>query len=196
MEKRRLSKNLVFTALFAAISAVSGFIAVPIPGTPIPIVLQNMMVVLSGMLLGPLLGTASTVLFIVSGLLGLPVLSGGTGGFAKLMGPTGGFIIGYAFSSLAAGLVAGRPTVGKKISVVRTVIAAVLGFFIMYVPGVLHFMRSLDKTFSETMALCVLPYLPGDAVKTVLCVILAKALRPSVASFVFGDDIGERDGGR
>jgi len=196
MEKRRLSKNLVFTALFAAISAVSGFIAVPIPGTPIPIVLQNMMVVLSGMLLGPLLGTASTVLFIVSGLLGLPVLSGGTGGFAKLMGPTGGFIIGYAFSSLAAGLVAGRPTMGKRISVVRTVIAAVLGFFIMYVPGVLHFMRSLDKTFSETMALCVLPYLPGDAVKTVLCVILAKALRPSVASFVFGDDIGEKDGGR
>lgn len=196
MEKRRLSKNLVFTALFAAISAVSGFIAVPIPGTPIPIVLQNMMVVLSGMLLGPLLGTASTVLFIVSGLLGLPVLSGGTGGFAKLMGPTGGFIIGYAFSSLAAGLVAGRPTMGKRISVVRTVIAAVLGFFIMYVPGVLHFMRSLDKTFSETMALCVLPYLPGDAVKTVLCVILAKALRPSVASFVFGDDIGEKDGDR
>ena len=196
MEKRRLSKNLVFTALFAAISAVSGFIAVPIPGTPIPIVLQNMMVVLSGMLLGPLLGTASTVLFIVSGLLGLPVLSGGTGGFAKLMGPTGGFIIGYAFSSLAAGLVAGRPTMGKRISVVRTVIAAVLGFFIMYVPGVLHFMKSLDKTFSETLALCVLPYLPGDAVKTVLCVILAKALRPSVASFVFGDDIGEKDGDR
>lgn len=196
MEKRRLSKNLVFTALFAAISAVSGFIAVPIPGTPIPIVLQNMMVVLSGMLLGPLLGTASTVLFIVSGLLGLPVLSGGTGGFAKLMGPTGGFIIGYAFSSLASGLVAGRPAVGKKISIVRTIIAAVLGFFIMYVPGVLHFMRSLDKTFSETMALCVLPYLPGDAVKTVLCVILAKALRPSVASFVFGDDIGEKDGDR
>ena len=196
MEKRRLSKNLVFTALFAAISAVSGFIAVPIPGTPIPIVLQNMMVVLSGMLLGPLLGTASTVLFIVSGLLGLPVLSGGTGGFAKLMGPTGGFIIGYAFSSLASGLVAGRPAVGKKISIVRTIIVAVLGFLIMYVPGVLHFMRSLDKTFSETMALCVLPYLPGDAVKTVLCVILAKALRPSVASFVFGDDIGEKDGGR
>ena len=196
MEKRRLSKNLVFTALFAAISAVSGFIAVPIPGTPIPIVLQNMMVVLSGMLLGPLLGTASTVLFIVSGLLGLPVLSGGTGGFAKLMGPTGGFIIGYAFSSLASGLVAGRPAVGKKITIVRTVIAAVLGFFIMYVPGVLHFMRSLDKTFSETMALCVLPYLPGDAVKAVLCVILAKALRPSVASFVFGDDIGEKDGDR
>ena len=196
MEKRRLSKNLVFTALFAAISAVSGFIAVPIPGTPIPIVLQNMMVVLSGMLLGPLLGTASTVLFIVAGLLGLPVLSGGTGGFAKLMGPTGGFIIGYAFSSLAAGLVVGRPAVGKKISLVWTIIAAVLGFSIMYVPGVIHFMRSLDKTFSETLALCVLPYLPGDAIKTVLCVILARTLRPSVASFVFGDVFEEKDAAR
>ena len=193
MEKKSLSKNIVFTALFAAISAVSGFIAVPIPGTPVPIVLQNMMVVLSGMLLGPLLGTASSMLFIVSGLLGLPVLSGGTGGFAKLMGPTGGFIIGYVFSSLASGLVAGRPAVGKRISLVRIIVAAVLGFAVMYVPGVLHFMRSLDKTFGETLALCVLPYLPGDAVKTILCIILAKSLRNSVASFVFGDDYEEKD---
>ena len=193
MEKKNLSKNIVFTALFAAISAVSGFIAVPIPGTPVPIVLQNMMVVLSGMLLGPLLGTASSMLFIVSGLLGLPVLSGGTGGFAKLMGPTGGFIIGYVFSSLASGLVAGRPAVGKRISLVRIIVAAVLGFAVMYVPGVLHFMRSLDKTFGETLALCVLPYLPGDAVKIILCIILTKTLRNSVASFVFGDDYEEKD---
>ena len=82
-------KVMVFTALFAALSAACAFIAIPLPGTPIPIVLQNMMVVLSGMLLGPVMGTASTLLFIAAGLLGLPILSGGTGGIAKLMGPTG-----------------------------------------------------------------------------------------------------------
>lgn len=189
--KKSTTKSIVFTALFAALTAACGFIAIPLPGTPIPIVLQNMLVVLSGMILGPLLGTASTVLFIIAGLLGLPVLSGGTGGLAKLMGPTGGFIIGYAFSSLASGLVLGRPRLGQKRSFVLIIIAALLGFIIMYIPGVIHFMRSLDKTFKETMALCVIPYLPGDAIKMVLCIVLAKPLRKTVASFVFDDDFEE-----
>ena len=184
---------MVFTALFASVTAVCGFIAIPVPGTPIPIVLQNMMTVLSGMFLGPVLGTASTVLFLVVGILGLPVFSGGTGGIAKLMGPTGGFLIGYAIASLIAGLVAGRPQMGKKTLLARLIVAAVLGFVVMYIPGVIHFMRSLGKTFSETMALCVIPYIPGDVVKTVLCIILARTLRSSVASFVFGDGLDGKD---
>ena len=186
-------KAMVFTALFAALSAACAFIAIPLPGTPIPIVIQNMMVVLSGMLLGPVLGTASTVLFIVAGLLGLPVLSGGTGGIAKLMGPTGGFIIGYAISSLTSGLILGRPRQGRSKSIFAIITAALCGFLVMYIPGVIHFMRTMDKTFSQTMALCVLPYLPGDAVKLVICVILARPLRKAVASFVFGDDFTEEE---
>lgn len=191
--KKSTTKSIVFTALFAALTAACGFIAIPLPGTPIPIILQNMLVVLSGMVLGPLLGTASTVLFITAGLLGLPVLSGGTGGLAKLMGPTGGFIVGYAFSSLASGLVLGRPHIGQSRSFVRITAAALLGFVIMYIPGVIHFMRSLDKTFKETMALCVIPYLPGDAIKMVLCIVLAKPLRRTVSSFVFDEDFEEEN---
>ena len=100
-------KRIVFTALFAALTAACGFISIPVPGTPIPIVLQNMMVVLNGMLLGPFLGTAANLVFIFAGLLGLPVFNGGTGGIAKLMSPTGGFIIGYAISALLSGLSSG-----------------------------------------------------------------------------------------
>ena len=191
--RKSFTKSIVFTALFAALTAASGFIAIPLVGSPIPIVLQNMMVVLSGMILGPMLGTASTVLFIAAGLLGLPVLSGGTGGIAKLMGPTGGFIIGYAFSSLASGLVLGRPNLGQNRSLVRIIIASLLGFVLMYIPGVFHFMRSMDKTLKETMALCVLPYLPGDAIKMVLCIVLAKPLRKTVSAFVFDDDLKEEN---
>lgn len=188
MKKNSFSRNIVFVALFAAISAVSGFLAVPVPGTPVPIVLQNMMVVLSGMLLGPLLGTASTLLFVVAGLLGLPILSGGTGGFAKLMSPTGGFIVGYVISSLVAGLVMGRPVYGKKVSLIKTIGAAFLGFAVMYIPGVLHFMNIIEANLKETLMLCVIPYLPGDLLKLILCVLLSMTLRSSVASFVFGDD--------
>ena len=188
MKKENLSKSIVFVALFAAISAISGFLAVPVPGTPVPIVLQNMMVVLSGMLLGPVLGTFSTLLFVVAGLLGLPILSGGTGGFAKLMSPTGGFIVGYVISSLVAGLILGRPVYGKKVSIVKIIVAAFTGFVVMYIPGILHFMNIMDADLKESLMLCILPYLPGDLLKLILCVLLSVALRSSVASFVFGDD--------
>ena len=91
----KLSIMLIFVPLFAALIAVSGFIVFPLPGTPVPIVLQNMMPILASGLLGGLYGTASTALFLITGLLGLPVFSGGRGGLAHLLGPTGGFLIGY-----------------------------------------------------------------------------------------------------
>jgi len=189
--RKNIAKGMVFTALFAALSAASGFLSFPLPGTPIPIVLQNMMTVLSGLILGPGLGTASTAFFVTAGLLGLPVFNGGTGGLAKLMGPTGGFIIGYALASLTAGLVAGKPRTGRDIRLVRIILASLPAYVVMYIPGVIHFMRSLDKTFGETMAMCVLPYLPGDALKMVLGVLIARPLRRTVAQMVFGDEEGD-----
>ena len=186
--QRRTTKSIVFTALFAALTAACAFISIPVPGTPIPIVLQNLMVVLSGMLLGPLLGTVSTVVFILAGLLGIPVFSGGTGGFAKLMSPTGGFIIGYAISSLVSGLILGKPKLDGKKHVVRTILTALFGFAVMYIPGVLHFMNSMEKTLSETMILCVIPYLPGDLIKMVLCILISFPLRRSAAIYIFEDE--------
>ena len=166
------SKKIVFTALFAALTAVCGFISIPVPGTPIPIVLQNMLVVLTGLMLGPVWGVAATVLFLAAGALGLPVFSGGTGGFARLMGPTGGFLYGYALAT----------------PVIRLVLATVLGFVVMYIPGVLHFMRVMDKTFSQTMTLCVIPYIPGDIVKMVVAVLLSSKLRTAASSYIFKDN--------
>ena len=185
---RMTTRRIVFTALFAALTAACGFISIPVPGTPVPIVLQNLMVVLDGLLLGPLYGAGSVLLFMLAGIIGLPVFSGGTAGIARIMGPTGGFIIGYAVSALVAGLIAGRPVLGKKTSPVRISLASLCAFVVMYVPGVIHFMRTMDRTFSETMALCVLPYLPGDAIKIVLSVLICIPLRKTVAMFVFGED--------
>lgn len=182
------SKKIVFTALFAALTAVCGFISIPVPGTPIPIVLQNMLVVLTGLMLGPVWGVAATVLFLAAGALGLPVFSGGTGGFARLMGPTGGFLYGYALATLVAGLIAQRPKYGARTPVLRLVLATVLGFVVMYIPGVLHFMRVMDKTFSQTMTLCVVPYIPGDIVKMVVAVLLSSKLRTTASSYIFKDN--------
>ena len=183
-----VSKKIVFTALFAALIAVCGFISIPIPGTPIPIVLQNMLTVLTGLMLGPVWGTIATVLFLAAGALGLPIFSGGTGGFAKLMGPTGGFLYGYALATLIAGIIAQRPVYGKKTSLLRLILATVCGFVIMYIPGVLHFMRVMEKTFTQTMTLCVLPYIPGDIIKTIIAILLASKLRIVASWYIFTPD--------
>ncbi len=182
------SKKIVFTALFAALIAVCGFISIPVPGTPIPIVLQNMLTVLTGLMLGPVWGTIATVLFLVAGALGLPIFSGGTGGIARLMGPTGGFLFGYTIATLTSGIIAQRPIYGKKTSLIRLIVATVAGFVVMYIPGVIHFMRVMDKTFTQTMTLCVIPYIPGDIVKMVVAILLASKLRISASWYIFTPD--------
>ncbi len=183
-----ISKKIVFTALFAALIAVSGFISIPIPGTPIPIVLQNMLAVLTGLMLGPVWGTLSTALFFVAGLLGLPIFSGGTGGISRLMGPTGGFLYGYVLATLATGMIAQRPVYGKKTSLLRLILATVFGFVVMYIPGVIHFMLVMNKTFTQTLTLCVLPYIPGDLIKMVIAILLAAKLRISASWYIFTPD--------
>ena len=133
--------------------------------------------------------TCCTFIVVVAGILGLPVLSGGTGSFAKLMSPTGGFIVGYVIATLVAGLIMGRPVFEKKATLLRTIIAAFCGYVAMYIPGVLHFMNVMQTSLKETAMLCVLPYLPGDLLKITMSVLLSMTLRSSVASFVFGDEV-------
>lgn len=186
--KQKVSQKMIYVALFAALISVCGFISIPVVGTPVPIVLQNMLVVVTGLMLGPAWGSFATLLFLGAGALGLPIFSGGTGGIARFLGPTGGFLYGYALATLVSGLISQKPCYGKKTSVFRLVLATVLGFVVMYIPGVLHFMFSMNKTFSQTLALCVIPYIPGDVVKMVVAILLASKLRNTAATYIFGKD--------
>lgn len=177
--------NLVFVALFAALEAVTGFIAIPLPFSPVPIVLQNMMCVLTGLLMGSLYGSLSTLLFLVLGAIGLPIFSGGSGGFARFLGPTGGFLYGYLIATLVAGFIVGTPKLNKKTSVWKIILATFLAFVAMYIPGSIHFSLLLSKSFKETMTLCVLPYLPFDLLKAIFCVLIAMRLRKTMSLYVF-----------
>ncbi len=177
----------IFTALCAALIAAGAFIAIPAGPSMVPIVLQNMLAVLAGSLLGGLNGGLAALLFVFAGALGLPVFSGGRGGFAHLLGPTGGFLTGYIIAAFAAGFIAGRPSLSekksKRIVFVRICLATLAGFIILYVPGVLWFMYSRKASLGATMAACVIPFIPGDCIKMVLTVILSLKLRPLIARY-------------
>lgn len=195
------NKSILLTAiiaLFAAIICIGCFLRIPIG--VIPIVLQNVLCVMTGAILGSYLGGAPTALFLIAGLIGLPVYSGGTSGVAVWAGPTGGFLPGYLIGAIVAGFIAGRPSVAdKKInwkSVLRVTLGIIAGMVVLYIPGIIHFSKwalnagrvPAEKTaLAYTMGACVIPYIPGDILKTVIAIPVTLAVRPVLAQYLYSN---------
>ena len=194
-----MSKSILrttFIALFAAIICIGCFIKIPLG--VIPVVLQNMLCILCAVLLGGIWAGAPTALFLIAGLIGLPVYSGGSGGLAVWIGPTGGFLPGYLLGAVAAGFIAGRPRIEEKKltqkTVLRVSLAVLAGMIILYIPGVIRFSYwataagkiPQDKTaLTYTLAACIIPYIPGDILKIAVAVPVALKLRPVVALYLY-----------
>ena len=196
MKKRALFT--AFIALFTAIICAGCFMRIPLG--VVPVVLQNVLCILCGVLLGGFIGAAPTALFLLAGLTGLPVYSGGTGGLAVWLGPTGGFLPGYLLGALVAGLIAGKPSVMEKKTswklVLRLSLAIIAGMIVIYIPGVIRFSYCAvgagrvpsDKTsVAYAMAACVLPYIPGDIIKNIIAVPVALKLRPVAAQYLYSE---------
>jgi len=165
-------KMTVYASLFVALIAVGAFIAIPIG--PVPIVLQNMFVLLAGLLLGPVWGLACVAVYLIIGLAGLPVFAGGTSGLGKLFGPTGGYLLGYLpcvfiTASVSRGL-------GKKPAF--DILAMVLGSLIVYSAGVPWLKAVTGMSLEKAVMAGMVPFLIGDALKIMAAAFLAKTLRP------------------
>lgn len=197
--KNKLALKSVFAALFAAVICVGCFMKIPLGA--VPIVLQNALCILTGVLLGGIAGGLPTAIFLVAGLIGLPVYSGGSSGLAVWMGPTGGFLPGYLIGAVAAGIISGKPSVTeKKLSVkmvIRITVAIFAGMIILYIPGIIHFSRwalgagkvpAEKSVLAYTMGACVIPYLPGDLLKIIVCIPVALKVRPLIAHYLEEDN--------
>jgi biotin transport system substrate-specific component len=172
-----MAKNLrmtVYTALMAALMAAGAYIVIPVG--PVPIVLQNLFIMLAGLLLGPRWGTASVGLYLLAGAFGLPVFAGGSGGLAKFAGPTGGYLVGFLPAVCLIGLISRRH--GRR--AFWDVLAMVLGTAVIYALGATWLKVWTQLSFEKTLATGVLPFLIGDALKIAAAVPIARALRPVV----------------
>ncbi len=176
--------RLTLVALFAALTAAGAFVTVPVG--IVPIVLQNMFAMLSGLLLGPVMGALAVLLYLVAGALGAPVFAGGAGGLANFLAPSGGFLYGYLLAALVAGLVCGRPRPARKTAIWRIAIAAVAGMLIIYVPGVLQLKVLYAMSWKAAFFAGFVPFIPGDIFKTFAAVLVAPRLRGLI-----GDVIGK-----
>lgn len=166
--------TLVYCGAFVALIAICSWISIPMT---IPFTLQLFAICLATGLLGLKRGTITVVVYILLGLVGVPVFSGFKGGVGALMGPTGGYIIGFIFTALIVGSITAK--FGKSIPVLA--IAMVIGVLICYVFGTIWFVFVYTKTkeavsIMTALSWCVFPYLIPDAVKIALAVILTKRL--------------------
>lgn len=171
------TKDIALVAMFTALTAIGAFISFPVG--PVPITLQSLFVILSGMVLGPKLGALSQIVYIVLGLIGLPIFAGFTGGVQSIISPSFGFIIGFVFAAFIVGLIANSR---KEISHKKIWIASLAGTITVYAFGLPYMYYILNGVMGSGLSLiqifnmgCLL-FLPGDFIKFVIASIVGVKL--------------------
>jgi biotin transport system substrate-specific component len=173
MDRKQL-QLVVYASLMAALIAVGAYLQIPLPLGPVPLVLQNLFVLLSGLLLGSRWGLASVGIYLLVGAIGLPVFVGGKGGLAHFLGPTGGYLFGFAASAWIAGCLAER----RWNHTLKDTLAVVLGSLMIYLFGVPWLKVVTAMPWEKAVWVGMVPFLPGDAIKAAAAVLLARAIRP------------------
>ncbi len=171
--KRKSTKNLVMTGMFAAVLAVLSQISVPMP-SGVPVTLQTFAVALTGFVLGGNMGAIAVCIYVLIGALGAPVFSGFGAGLGVLFGKTGGFLIGFPFMALLCGLGLSMKGKGK-----RGLLAAA-GLLICHLFGTIQFSVLMGTSFFKSAMLVSVPYLGKDFLSVVLAYIVGAALRKAL----------------
>lgn len=167
------TKRIALIGLMTAVICVLGPISFPLPISPVPISLGVLGVLLATYLLGMKWGTVSCTIYLLLGLVGLPVFTGYSGGMGKVLGPTGGYMIGYIFLSLIAGFFIDKWPAKWGMHLA----GMVLGAAVMYLFGTLWLGYLLKCSFWEALWLGTIPYIPAELVKIAITLGLGGLIR-------------------
>ncbi|MCU0587489.1 MAG: biotin transporter BioY [Syntrophobacteraceae bacterium] len=172
--------RMAHTSLMAALIAVGALIHLPMG--PVPVVLQNLFVLLAGLLLGSRHGLTSVLLYMLIGAMGFPVFAGGKGGIAHFLGPTGGYLLGFASAAFVTGLISER----FPRSTVADSCAVLAGSLLIYAVGIPWLKAVTQMTWIKAITVGMLPFLPGDIIKAIAAVLLARPARLILARQIRG----------
>ena len=164
-------KKMIFCSLFAAICAIFSQISIPAGFTVISLATAAFFI--AGGLLGAKLGTLSIAIYIALGAVGLPVFSNFRGGISHLVGPAGGYIIGYLVGALVIGLI-----VQKQNKFWLYCIAMLAGIAVCYTLGTAWYIYITKNPLGVSLMSCVVPFIPGDLIKIALSAWLCRRLKP------------------
>lgn len=172
------AREIARIALSVALITVCAWISIPVGSVPIS--LQTFAVCFLGALFGAKRGTAAVAVYILMGLVGIPVFAGFRAGTAALFGPTGGYIFGFVFAALIPALFKRIPIKKKRARCAMFYGGMLLGLAVCYLFGTVWFLLMYECTFAYALTLCVLPYLLPDAVKLAVAAFLAVRLEKYV----------------
>ena len=170
--------SMTVTALMTAAICVIGPLSIPLAGG-VPISLQDFIIGLAAVLLGMKRGTMATFLYLLLGLAGLPVFSGFTGGIGKLAGPTGGYLVGFLLLALIVGKASDMTDSWLMIA-----LALVLGQLADMAIGTVWLMLMAHMDLKTALFAGVIPFLPGNAVKTVAVVLIGRTVKPLLGKVI------------
>ena len=162
---------MTVTAIMASIMAVTAPFALFLG--PIPISLCTLLIYVSAYLLGRKKSVMAALLYVLMGMVGLPVFSGFSGGAGKLFGPTGGYILGYLVVAMCTGWAVERFPLRQGMHL----LGMTVGTAILYLLGTAWYCLQTGQRISAAVGLCVLPFLPGDALKLSGALVLGPLLQ-------------------
>lgn len=164
------TRDIVCVGMFAAVLAILSQITIPMPSS-VPITLQTFAVALTGFVLAWKLGTASTLVYILIGAIGVPVFSGFSGGVQRLVGYTGGFIWGFIIMVFLCGVAV------LKTNKAFVFLLSMAGLAICHLLGVIQFMIVTGRGFAEAFLLASAPYIIKDVISVILAYAVGMQIR-------------------
>jgi len=168
-------RGMVYAAIFGAATAVGAYIIIPFP--IVPITLQTLFVALAACLLGGRLGALSQFIYLLLGIIGLPVFSGGKAGLGVLAGPTGGYLIGFVAGAYVTGKLV---QIRKGAGIYWTAFSIAVGFVVIYVLGVAQLALVAQMGIAKAVSIGVIPFLIGDCLKIILASIVVIKIRDKI----------------
>jgi biotin transport system substrate-specific component len=178
-----VARRVVAMGLGALVVALSAQIVVPVPFSPVPMTLQPLAVLVVGGFLGGAAGLGALFLYIALGVAGLPVFAAGGSGVARLLGPTGGYLLAFPVAALVTGILT-SPVVGKNralevTGVLRVLLACAVGMVIIHLGGVAQ-LALLGGDASLAFRMGFVPFLTGDLIKLGLAAMLILVAGPKI----------------
>lgn len=178
------ARDITQVGIFAALTAIGAFISIPVG--PVPISLQTFFVLLSGIILGSRKAMLSQVVYVMLGLIGLPIFAGFSGGFQTVFKPSFGFIIGFIIAAYVVGKIAEK----KSNSIKYMCIAVLAGTIIMYIIGlpymyyILNIILSKNLNVIQIMKLGMFMFIPGDTIKAIVVVLIGSNLKGKLQNYL------------
>lgn len=157
--------NILSVALFSTLTAIGAHIRIPLPFSPVPITLQTMFTYMAGAFLGSKYGALSQLIYILFGVSGLPIFAGGSAGVSILLGPTGGYLIGFVAGAYIIGKLI---EIRKRFSFLWLVCCMAIGTIPIYTLGLIQLMIWMKINVINALIIGVLPFIFGDSLKILI----------------------------